>query len=379
MRTLLLLLIALPVLAMAHNKSDVVTMYNGDRITGEIQGMSNGDLKINPRYSPAIKLDLQHIAKIESDYNYEILTADNQRLYGNISGTEKNGELQLTSIDTAQVVPLLGITEIRPVEESFADRLQYTLGANFTFEPDLLTYKLEGTLTYANRKGQYAARANYLQSTTRTYDETSNKLIEGDASIAGLVSLENEVWTDLKGQRFRSLSAQYDYNDQLNNFGRVSLGAGIGRYWLDNPGVRFATSIGLQGVSEKTLVGESGGIFIPFCLDTGPDSTCDNESLQKDTLYSAEAFVTGSLIMYSLTDMDMDLNVLGSLYPSLTENDRIRAHFEASLSWEVISDLFIKLSWFSDFDSGDRNSDATVPSTTRRIDYNILLGLDWRP
>ena len=134
MRTLLLLLLVVPVLAMAHNKSDVVTMYNGDRITGEIQGLTNGDLKINPRYSPAINLDLQHIAKIESDYNYEILTTDNQRLYGNISSTEKNGELQLTSIDNAQIVPLLGITEIRPVEESFADRLQYTLGANFTFE-----------------------------------------------------------------------------------------------------------------------------------------------------------------------------------------------------------------------------------------------------
>ena len=52
MRTLLLLLVILPSIALAHNKSDVVEMYNGDRITGEIMGMVNGDLKINPRYSP---------------------------------------------------------------------------------------------------------------------------------------------------------------------------------------------------------------------------------------------------------------------------------------------------------------------------------------
>ena len=57
MRTLLLLLLTLPLIAMAHNKSDVVEMYNGDRITGEIMGMVNGDLKINPRYSPPINLD----------------------------------------------------------------------------------------------------------------------------------------------------------------------------------------------------------------------------------------------------------------------------------------------------------------------------------
>jgi len=102
MRTLLLLLLAsLHSIAMAHNKSDVVEMYNGDRITGEIMGMVNGDLKINPRYSPPISLDLQHIAHIDSDYNYEILTDNNQRFYGNISSTDKSGELVFTSIDDA--------------------------------------------------------------------------------------------------------------------------------------------------------------------------------------------------------------------------------------------------------------------------------------
>lgn len=380
MRTLLLLVFfTLPSLGMAHNKSDVVEMYNGDRITGEILGLVNGDLKINPRYSSPIYLELQHIAKIDSDYNYEILTEDNDRLYGNLSSTEKGGELLLTSIDDMKTVQLLAVTEIRPVEESFADRLNYTLGANLQFEPDLLTYKLEGTVTYANKKGQYSGRANFLQSTTRTYDAEQDKLIEGDSSIAALVALENEVWTDLKGQRFRSLSAQYDYNDQLNNFGRVSLGAGIGRYWLDKTGVRFATTVGLQGVGEKTKSsGEISG-FVPFCLDGEPDGSCLDDVLPKQTLYSAEAFASASLIMYSLTDMDLNLNILGSLYPSLTENDRIRAHLEAALSWEIVSDLFVKLSWYSDFDSGDRSEDGITPTTTRRLDYQILFGLDWRP
>ena len=111
MRTLLLLvLLTLPSIGMAHNKSDVVEMYNGDRITGEILGLVNGDLKINPRYSPPINLELQHIAKIDSDYNYEILTEDNDRLYGNLSSTERGGELTLTSIDDMRTVQLLAVT-----------------------------------------------------------------------------------------------------------------------------------------------------------------------------------------------------------------------------------------------------------------------------
>jgi predicted RNA-binding protein (virulence factor B family) len=71
--------------AFAHSNNDVVTMYNGDRITGEIKGLANGDLKINPSYAPVIALELQDIASIDSNYNYEILTENNERLYGNIS------------------------------------------------------------------------------------------------------------------------------------------------------------------------------------------------------------------------------------------------------------------------------------------------------
>ena len=379
MRTLLLLLLAsLHSIAMAHNKSDVVEMYNGDRITGEIMGMVNGDLKINPRYSPPISLDLQHIARIDSDYNYEILTDNNQRFYGNISSTDKSGELVFTSIDDAAVIQLLRITEIRPVEESFADRLTYTLGANFQFEPDLLTYKLEGTAVYADRKGQYAARANIQQTTTRTYNGEQGR-VDGEPSTAALFSIDNEVWTDLKGQRYRSVAAQYDYNDQLNNFGRVSIGAGLGRYWLDNQGVRLATTVGLQGVAEKIKTGDDGPTNLPsFCVEES-EAVCSDDTLARETLYSGEAFASASLIMYSLTDMDLDLNILGSLYPSLTESDRIRAHLEASLSWEIVSDLFVKLSWYSDFDSGDRDNEGLSPLNTRRLDYNILFGLDWRP
>ena len=81
---------------LAHSQNDVVTMYNGDHITGEIRGLDNGDLKIKPGYSAVIALELQNIASIDSNYNYEILTENNERLYGNISSTDKKGELGQT-------------------------------------------------------------------------------------------------------------------------------------------------------------------------------------------------------------------------------------------------------------------------------------------
>ena len=47
MRSLLtLLLLMYATWGHTHSNNDVITMYNGDRITGEIKGLANGDLKI---------------------------------------------------------------------------------------------------------------------------------------------------------------------------------------------------------------------------------------------------------------------------------------------------------------------------------------------
>ena len=370
--------------AFAHSNNDVVTMYNGDRITGEIKGLANGDLKINPSYAPVIALELQDIASIDSNYNYEILTENNERLYGNISSTEKKGALQFTSIDSDKVIPLLEITEIRPIEESFAERLQYTLGANFNFEPDLQTYKIEGTVTYASKRGQTSARANILRSDYRT--QTENGDYEDDYSqTSGLVRLENERWSNFRDDWYRSFSGQYDYNDQLNNFGRISLGSGLGRYFIDSAGMRLRALVGLQGISERSKIEtdpETGKVLQPpSCPGDLSDLGDDNcaSTLVKDTAYSAEGFLTGSFMMYSLTNADLDVNVTGSVYPSLTEDDRLRAHLEAAVKWEAVSDLSIKLSLNSDYDSGKENEGELDSIPRKKWDYSILLGLEWAP
>ncbi|MDG1065776.1 MAG: DUF481 domain-containing protein [Luminiphilus sp.] len=353
---------------LAHSNNDVVTMYNGDRITGEIKGLVNGDLKINPAYAAVIALELEDIASIDSNYNYEILTENNERLYGNISSTEKKGALQFTSIDSEQIIPLLEITELRPIEESFAERLQYTLGANFNFEPDLQTYKIEGTVTYASKRGQTSARANVLRSNYQSKNENGD-YVDDYAQTSGLFRLENERWSNYGDNWYRSFSGQYDYNDELNNFGRVSLGSGIGRYFIDSAGMRFSALVGLQGIRERSL-SCTGDVQLlgEGCFDDTPPI--------KDTDFSAEGFLTGSLVMYSLTNVDLDINITGSVYPSLTDDDRLRAHLEAAVKWEAVGDLNIKLSLNSDYDSGKENADNPLDKT---LDYSILLGLEWAP
>ena len=114
-RLVLFLLLAVASSAHGHDKSDVITMYNGDQITGEIRSLDYGELRIKTNYAQEFTLEWWHIAKIESNYTFEVSTENGRRLYGNISSSEKNGQLVFTSIDDSFVINMLAITEIRPM------------------------------------------------------------------------------------------------------------------------------------------------------------------------------------------------------------------------------------------------------------------------
>ena len=149
--------------------------------------------------------------------------------------------------------------------------------------------------------------------------------------------------------------------------------------------MRFSTLIGLQGISERSKVEANPDInsqtFQAFnCVGDVFDEACyDDTDLVKKTEYSAEAYLTSSFLMYSLTNVDLDVNITGSVYPSLTEDDRLRARLEAAVKWEVIGDLNVKLSLTSDYDSGKENADASDSLSVKTLDYSILLGLEWAP
>jgi hypothetical protein len=108
-------------MAQSHDQSDVITMYNGDKITGEIRGLDYGALRVKTPYANEFSLEWWQIASIESKYNFEIQTDEGERLYGNVSSSDTSGQLIFTSIEASAVIDLLKITELRPIEDTLAD------------------------------------------------------------------------------------------------------------------------------------------------------------------------------------------------------------------------------------------------------------------
>ena len=68
--------------ALAQPKTDVITLANGDRITGEIVRLSRGRLELKTDDAGTIYIEWDNVARVQSIHQFEVETSNRQRLYG---------------------------------------------------------------------------------------------------------------------------------------------------------------------------------------------------------------------------------------------------------------------------------------------------------
>ena len=68
--------------AWSHAKTDLITVANGDQITGAVNAMSAGKLSLSTSYAGTVSIKWREIKQIESRYLYEIRLDDGERIYG---------------------------------------------------------------------------------------------------------------------------------------------------------------------------------------------------------------------------------------------------------------------------------------------------------
>ncbi len=81
-------------------------------------------------------------------------------------------------------------------------------------------------------------------------------------------------------------------------------------------------------------------------------------------------------MVYNLTEKDFDVRINTNLYPSITEFGRFRADIGAEIAWEMVDDLFLTVSTTTQYDSGKPDDEVT---RNEKLDYNVVMGVSWRP
>ena len=109
MKAIVMIAFALSVTATAHaqGRTDVVTLANGDRITGEIGRLERGRLEFKTDDAGTLYLEWDKISRLVATRQVEVLTTDGRRFLGSLGQAQERSIAVVTS-DGRGVAPDVG-------------------------------------------------------------------------------------------------------------------------------------------------------------------------------------------------------------------------------------------------------------------------------
>jgi hypothetical protein len=371
----------------SHAKTDIVTVANGDQITGAVNAMTSGKLSLSTDYAGTVNIKWREVKQIESRYVYEVRLDDGERIYGRFVPSGVPEQLAFRSGRVNRQFDIDDIVEVRSIEEELSDKLDFSIGATVYADPNTQTLVLNARGQYDVRGGRTTFQASINDTRTSikssaeetpcdcsenpdggTVDEPEalvNK--DTESSNASSFEISREFWRERgTAQSYRVLNARYETNDELGIAHRGSLGFGLGRYLINDLGHELAISGGVQGVQERR-------------------KTCDDQTgKQRGTLYEAdderqtcndaELFLNVKWHLYSFQNLDMDISLNGNTYPSLSDWGRVRGDLKLLINWELFDSFYWTVDAQTIVDSAGDRDDTSLSNS----DYTISTGVTWR-
>jgi len=325
----------------AHPKTDIIVLYNGDKLTGELVSMYGGMVELKTDALGTAKVEWKHIARLESKYHYDIRFTDGERHFATIAEASIPGQLILLSDGNEHNYEMLEVVEIRQVEGSFLDRIDIYLSAGYSY-------------TKASSVGQttFNTDINYEDENTRNNLTGRTTITDTNEEItsSSKFDLSRQVWTD-RSKSYRTLYARFESNDELSLDSRYTAGAGLGRYFIDTQKLQWIGDAGLQILTENATDDGATG---------GGDSRTESIEGFFSTNFTAWRFDTPQL------DVDIKLN----LYPSFSESGRLRGDTDVRIRWELVEDLFWDTTAFGTYDNKS--------GISHEFDYGVTTGIGWK-
>lgn len=334
---LFLLLIGLAGDAAARPKTDVVIMKNGDHITCEIKKLSQGKLQAKTDAMGTISIEWDEIQHLESSFFYRVESRSGERVYGFLAMDEGTDELTVFRGAQKHTYHQNDVVEIVPIEENFWSRFDGSLsfGFSYTKASDVRQVTFDWSTVYIAKRNRINLKASSILTRAGTDSSTQHR---HDYSI-GFTRLMIKRWTG-------TLSTGVQRNDELNLHRRFITSLTYGYTLLKSNLHYLLISAGAAWNDE---------------LATGSSEATD----------SADLLFQANYTLYKYDSPKTNINTNLYVYPSLTEEDRIRVEFDFKLRRELVSDFFVDLTYFTSYDSN------APGGAGEQSDYGIVMSIGW--
>ncbi len=329
----LLLLISAPVCA---ERTDEVTLYNGNTITGEVKSLQQGKLKVKTDRAGTIYFEWEFVHHVTSSEFFEVENLRGEFFYGMLAQGTEAQELVVVGPAESVVLEMDRVVAMLPIRQTFWGRVDgsINLGGSYTSADSIFQYSFEGDATYRQQK--YEASVG-LSSIQNRQDDREDIVRD---------SLAFDYTRFHKNRYFGTGSLAFSRNSELGYDFRTQIGYAFGRAFMQSVRSRFSARFGLSVSREKP---------------TGEDFD--------DTYLSAAIGGRYHFFLYNFpkTDITVDL----TLYPGISEWPRVQGDFSATLKREIVTDFTVNFSAYDSYDS-DPPGDAT-----ENHDYGVILSIGW--
>jgi len=335
-RILLLLLLVLLGQSAWADKTDIVYLKNGDRITGEIKSLQSGKLEFSTDHMGTVSIEWSDIVHITSKTGQALELTDGQRFYGTLGKAEQEDTLEISTPVGVAEVSIEDVFAMYPVAASFWDRLDVTANLGLSWDKGSQVGKYNLGLDAVYRRAESITLATFSTeiTTQTTASDTQRTVLNGMHNVFK------------PNKKFNSYFANLESNDQLGIDLRALVGAGYGVMPVRSQRSMFAMALGLDvnreipsnGAAQTNLEGV-GWLSYEYYKFSTPERT----------------FKTDFMV-----------------FPSITGWGRWRANLDTSFRLEIIDDLYWMLNVYANYDT------APISTNAAKSDYGVTSSLGYK-
>jgi hypothetical protein len=329
------LTLSMRVAIVAQGRIDVVTLPNGDRITGEVVSLERGRLAFKTDDAGTLSLEWDKLASLVAARVVEVVTTSGLRYVGTLGPAADRSIAVVSPVGTTTLL-MSDVALIRTIGRSLWSKLDGSIDAGYSYtrSSGVAQLNLNSDTIYR----QVAAQARLTASATVTQKDDGSGRDDRASLEASYLRYPWRRW-------FIAGAARFESNEAVGIALRSQIGAAIGPRLVNTSRAQVALGAGI-------VVNEEHGV------DVEPTKNVEGLFIFRSSYFTYDR---------PKTNIDVSLQY----YPSLSNTGRQRLQLDAALKRELLKDFFVSLNLFDTFDNRPPNPSAD------RNDVGIVVSLGW--
>jgi hypothetical protein len=329
------LALSFPAVAGAQGRTDVVTLANGDRITGEVVRLDRGRLEFKTDDAGTLNLEWDKLTSVVAARLVEVTTIDGRTFLGNlIPGGSRS--IAVRDNDNTVTLPMSEVTVLTTIGRSFWRKLDGSIDAGFSYTKSSGVAQLNLNTDTVYRKPRLQSRLTTSFTQTERDDGTGDD--DRGAIEASHLRYPWPRWFVLGVGRFES-------NTSLGLILRSQIASAIGPRLVNSNRAQMTIGAGVAFNDEQGV-------------DVGSTQNLEAMFLFQSSFYT-----------YDRPKTNLDVSV--QYYPSLSNAGRQRLQLDTAAKREFWKDLFLSINAYDTLDNRPPNADAD------KNDVGVVISIGW--